>query len=80
MYAQCRNNIALMRVLGKIQLSTSEFCSVQVQPDVRVSMDGTFCEPSQGVERGMLRGCSTNVVNSSMDTMTMNSMETQRSI
>lgn len=51
----CRDNIAIVECLGKLQISTSPMCSIQLQPNLKIASDGTFCEVSKGVlSRGEL--------------------------
>jgi hypothetical protein len=45
----CRDSIAIVECLGKVQMSTSALCSIQLQPNLRMAGDGTFCEVSKGV-------------------------------
>jgi hypothetical protein len=53
----CRNNIAIVECLGKIQMSTTALCSIQLQPNLKIASDGTFCEISKGVlSRGEAQG------------------------
>lgn len=53
----CRDSLGLIECLGKVQLSVSDFCTVQLIPDIKVALDGTFCELSNGVQRGALVAC-----------------------
>ncbi|WIA40598.1 hypothetical protein OEZ86_013938 [Tetradesmus obliquus] len=53
----CRDNIAIVECLGKLQMSTSPMCSIQLQPNLKIASDGTFCEVSKGVlSRGAASG------------------------
>jgi hypothetical protein len=36
-----------------MQMTVSPMCGVQLQPDLAVAADGTFCSPSKG---GLVRG------------------------
>ena len=45
----CSDSIALVECLEKIQMSTTALCSVQLQPNLKLASDGTFCEVSVGV-------------------------------
>eukprot|EP00775_Hariotina_reticulata_P004275 gene4275-4529_t len=46
----CRDATALIQCAAKMQLSTSQYCSVQLQPEMKVADDGTYCEISKGVQ------------------------------
>lgn len=55
----CRDNIAIVECLGKLQMSTSPMCSIQLQPNLKIASDGTFCEVSKGVlSRGAAAGAA----------------------
>ena len=42
---------AIQECTAKLQLSVSPMCMIQLQPDMPVAADGTFCSPSQGVQQ-----------------------------
>lgn len=41
---------------SKMQLTTSQACTILLQPDLPVAADGTFCSPSQGVQQRDVAG------------------------
>lgn len=42
---------AIQECTGKMQFAVSAACTVQLQPDLPVAADGTFCSPSRGVQQ-----------------------------
>lgn len=48
---------AIPECASKMQLTTTQLCTVQLQPDLAVATDGTFCDPSKGMQqRDMIGG------------------------
>jgi hypothetical protein len=53
---------AIQECASKLQLTVSQMCTLQLQPDLPVAADGTFCSPSRGAQQ---RGkCKTTVCSS----------------
>lgn len=42
---------AIQECTAKMQFAVSAGCTVQLQPDLPVAADGTFCSPSRGVQQ-----------------------------
>lgn len=42
---------AIQECASKLQLTVSQMCTLQLQPDLPVAADGTFCSPSRGAQQ-----------------------------
>lgn len=45
----CQQLLTIQECTAKMQMTVSQQCMVQLQPDLPVAQDGSFCSPSKGV-------------------------------
>lgn len=45
----CQQLLTIQECTAKMQMTVSQLCTVQLQPDLPVAQDGSFCSPSKGV-------------------------------
>jgi hypothetical protein len=47
----CQQLTTIQECTQKVQLTVSSGCMIQLQPDLPVAVDGSFCSPSKGVQQ-----------------------------